>query len=334
MALSEDELLTLVDGEFASAMGAPGGDISIERAAAWDFYSRKLLGDEVEGQSTVVTSDVSDVVDSIMPSLLRIFTTADNLVSFEPVGPEDTEQADQESDYVNHVFFKQNPSFMVLYTWFMDALIQKNGVVKAWWDETEQMTIESYQGLSDIELAELLDDEELEPLEQSDEERETVGPDGVTLISETVFDIRFRRTTKRGRARVEPVPPEEYRISADARDLDPSQARMVGQEREVTRSELLDMGFDAKLVDSLPSGVDVPQSDEDLSRRDRSDEQQDDRGARDRSQDRIRVREAFIRVDADEDGRSELRQIITAGGRILLNEEADRQPFHVISPSP
>src|SRR3546814_3877180 len=67
-------------------MGAPGGDISTERAKAWDFYLSKPLGNEIDGQSQVVTSDVADVVDSIMPSLLRLFTTADNLVSFDAVG--------------------------------------------------------------------------------------------------------------------------------------------------------------------------------------------------------------------------------------------------------
>src|SRR3546814_4127730 len=111
-------------------MGAPGGDIATERAKAWDFYLSKPLGNEIEGQSHVVTSDVADVVDSIMPSLLRLFTTADNLVSFDPVGPEDGEAAEQESDYVNYVFFKQNPSFEIPYTWFFDALVQKNGIVK------------------------------------------------------------------------------------------------------------------------------------------------------------------------------------------------------------
>jgi hypothetical protein len=74
-----------------------------------------------------------------------MFTTADNLVGFDPVGPEDQDQAEQESDYVNYVFFKQNPSFEILYTWFFDALVQKNGVVKAWYNDEEIVTTESYQ---------------------------------------------------------------------------------------------------------------------------------------------------------------------------------------------
>ena len=330
--MTDAELLALVEAEFQTAMGADGGEIAAERAKAWNYYLSKPLGNEEEGQSQVVTSDVSDVVDSIMPSLLRLFTTADNLISFDPVGPEDTEGAAQESDYVSYVFFKENPAFLILYTWFFDALVQKNGVVKAWRDVSEVVTTENYSGLSDEEVAELLEDDELEPIERDEREAETVV-NGV-LVKATVHDIKFRRVSKGGRVRVEPVPPEEYRISADARSLDPAEARMVGQEREVTRSELLDMGFDKEIVDDLPAygGRETFRTEEDIARRDKTDEQSDTPG--DRSQDKILVREAYIRVDYDGDGRSELRQVFTAGGEILSNEDADRSPFHVLSPQP
>lgn len=336
--MTEKELLAVVDAEFSQSMGAAGGEISIERAKAWDFYLSKPLGNEIEGQSEVVTSDVADVVDSIMPSLLRLFTTADNLVSFDPVGPEDDEAAEQESDYVNYVFFKQNPSFEVLYTWFFDALVQKNGIVKAWWDESEVATTESYQGLSEVELAELLADEELEPIERAERTEDVpqlaVTPQGPAevLAPATVHDVMFRRITKAGRVRVEPVPPEEYRISGDARSLDPSKARMVGHERKVTRSELLEMGFDKAIVDDLPAHGEQMTSDEELARRDKTDETQN--SPHDRSQDEILLREAYIKVDFDDDGRSELRQVFTAGDRVLSNDPADRQAFHVISPQP
>ena len=116
--MTEDELLTIVEGEFQSAMGASDADIANERAKAFDYYLSKPLGNEVEGRSRVVTSDVSDVVDGMMPSLLRIFTTSENLVDFDPVGPEDAEQAAQESDYVNYVFFKRNPAFLNIHHLF------------------------------------------------------------------------------------------------------------------------------------------------------------------------------------------------------------------------
>ena len=130
--MEDRELLALIDSEFGSAMGKQGGEISVERARAWDYYMSKPLGNEESGQSQVVTSDVADIVDGIMPSLLRLFTTADNLISFDPVGYEDVALSEQESDYTSHIFFKKNPAFLIMYTWFFDALVQKNGIVKAW----------------------------------------------------------------------------------------------------------------------------------------------------------------------------------------------------------
>lgn len=354
--MTDNELLGLVEGEFESAMGSPGGEISQERADAYDYYLSKPLGNEIEGQSQVVTSDVADVVDGIMPSLLRIFTVSENLIDFDPVGSEDIAQAQQESDYVNHVFFKQNPSFLIFYQWFFDALVQKNGIVKAWWDDSEEVTTESYVGLNEQELAELMDDDELEPIEQEEREIEldpniaaatgyeeqaiqslqeqmAAAMEGEqTEATVTVHDVTFRRTSEKGSPRIAPVPPEEFRISADAHSLDPSEARMVGQERDVPRSDLLEMGFDKDIVNELPSNQGVHDSEEEISRYSKSDE--DNQGFYDHSQEMIEVKEAYVRVDYDGDGRSELRQIIIAGGQILSNEEADRQPFHVISPQP
>lgn len=322
--MTEREIVALVDNEFASAMGAPEGQISEERAKAWDYYQSKLLGNEVEGQSKVVTSDVSDVVDSIIPPLLRMFTTEDNLVSFDPVGAEDVEQADQESDYVSHVFFKQNPAFMLLYCWIFDGLTQKNGFVKCWVDESERVTTEHYSNLTDNQLYALLADDELEPIERSEAIDNETG--------QILHEIEFKRVTKHKRIRVENVPPDEYRISADARSIYPDDARMVGQEREITRSDLLAMGFDEDIVDKLPAHNGRNLSSEQIARYSTTDEEQE--GITDRSQDLILVREAYIWLDYEGKGRSELRQIFTSNGHLLSNECADRQPFHVWSPKP
>lgn len=322
--MTERELLALVDTEMSSAMGAPDGEISTERARAWDYYLSKPLGNEVEGQSKVVTSDVSDVVDGIMPSLLRMFTTADNLVFFDPVGPEDEALAAQESDYVNYIFFKKNDAFLILYTWFFDALVQKNGIVKAWYDESERVTTESYSGLTREQLFALMEDDELEPIERS----EKINP----ISGEVLHDIEFKRTTKEPRFMVENVPPEEYRISSDSRSLNPNAARMVGQERDIPRSDLIAMGFDEKIVNDLPACSGQNDSNEEIARRDRTD---DTRGSTaDKSQQLVRVREVYIKCDYEGKGKSELRQLIVSGAHVLSNEPSDRQPFHVISPQP
>ena len=339
--MTDTEVKTAVNAEFDSAIGASGGDVSQERAKAWDYYMSKPFGNEVEGQSSVVTSDVADCVDGMMPSLLRIFTSAENLVDFDATGLEDEEQAEQESDYVNHVFFKQNPAFEILYTWFFDAGVQKNGIVKAWWDTSKVATSENYTGLSGEELADLLDDDELEPLEQNERVVDTVveipdpatGAPIQTIEKATVHDVSFRRVAKKGRVRIENVPPEEYRISADSRSIDPSGARMVGQEREETRSGLIEMGFDKELINGLAASTGAQSSSEKTARRDKS-EETGGLPTLDTSMEKIEVREGFIKLDVDDDGVAELRHVIVAADEVLQNEPADRQPFHVISPQP
>jgi hypothetical protein len=333
--LTDKQLVDLVNAEFESSLGAPGGDISLERAKAFDYYLRKLFGNEVEGESQIVTSDVAEVIDGTMPHLLKIFTMADNLVSFDPVSEEDIAAAEQASDYVTYIFFKKNPAFLLLFYWFFDALVQKNGITMAYWDEYEEVEQESYEGLSDDEVLLLLDDDELEPVEREEREAETLDPVTQSVVKATVHDITFRRISKTGCVKVDNVPPEEYRISGDARSLDPSDARMVGRERLVSRSDLLDMGFDADLVDSLQAEQTTPTTTEQAARRDKSDEQQGlTASSVDRSQDKILLKLAYIKVDADADGRAERREIFVADQKILSNEIVDRQPFHVISPYP
>ena len=325
--MDETQLKQIVNSEFRTSLGANGGQISNERAKAWDYYLSKPLGNEIEGQSQVVSSDVAEVVDGIMPSLLRMFTSADNLCSFDAVGPEDSAASAQQSAYVNHVFFKKNPAFLTLFYWFFDALVQKNGITMAWWDESEKVTYENYSGLNELEVSELLDDDELEPIERSEEEGES--PDGPTIL----HSISFKRISKKGRVKIECVPPEEYRISGDCRSLDPSEARMVGRERLVKRSDLIDMGYDRAVVDALPADTDDAQnSPEGIARRDKDDETFNQ--SHEKSQEEIMVRLAHIKVDFDDDGRSELRYVVIAGNEVMENEPVDRQPFHVLCPQP
>jgi hypothetical protein len=74
------------------------------------------------------STDVADTVEGLMPSLMDIFAGSDEVVRFEPVGPEDETAAQQETDYVNHVFMQQNPGFMILYSFIKDALLSSRAL--------------------------------------------------------------------------------------------------------------------------------------------------------------------------------------------------------------
>lgn len=329
-ALTEEQIVSAVNQEFEYAICAPGGEIALEQAENHDYYLSKKFGNEDDEVSEVVTSDAAEVVDGIMPSLLRMFTTADNLVSFDAEGPGDEEKAEQESDYVSFVFFKRNPAFEILHNAFHDALVAKIGVFKAWWDTEEKVSTETYEGLTEDELYDLAADDELEIVERAEREEYLEELGGKV----TLHDVQFRRVANTGKVTVENVPPEEYRISSDARSLNPCNARMVGHEREVTRDELLAMGFDADIVNDLVADGGSTVSPMEYAREDKSDDRNDSGKSPDRSQDRLVLREAYIKIDADGDGRSELLQVFVVGTTLLSKEPADRQPFHMICPYP
>jgi hypothetical protein len=154
--MSISDLKAMLDSEKADALAAISADrLMEERADAMDYYlgdMRKHMPAQ-EGRSRAVSTDVADTIEGLMPNLMDIFAGSDEVVRFEPVGPEDEASAAQETDYVNHVFMQQNPGFMVLYSFIKDALLSKVGIVKVWWDEREEESRETYYDLTEDQFA-------------------------------------------------------------------------------------------------------------------------------------------------------------------------------------
>ena len=168
MKLTKERLKALIGQEINNSIGFYGGELSEQRKNALKFYLGEPLGNEVEGQSQVRSQDVLEVVESILPSMMRIFTQGESIVRFEPTGPEDVAYADQASDYINHVFMKDNNGYSILHTLFKDALISKNGFVKYYWKNDKEQKQESYENLSITEYQALLADNEVEIVEVED----------------------------------------------------------------------------------------------------------------------------------------------------------------------
>lgn len=154
--MSTSELRSLISSQKADALAATqSAKLTLERERNDRYYNGDMEADlpAEEGRSSAVSSDVADVVEGLMPHLMDIFAGSDEVVRFEPVGPEDEAAAQQETDYVNHVFMQQNPGFMVLYSFIKDALLLKNGIVKVWWEEREEEERETYYDLTEDQFA-------------------------------------------------------------------------------------------------------------------------------------------------------------------------------------
>lgn len=154
--IDSSTLTAMLAAERANALAAiEASKLSSDRSDAMDYYLGDMSKDmpAAEGRSRAVSTDVADTIEGLMPQLMDIFAGSDEVVRFEPVGPEDEQAAQQETDYVNHVFMQQNPGFMTLYSFVKDALLSKVGIVKVWWEEKEVEERETYHDLTDDQFA-------------------------------------------------------------------------------------------------------------------------------------------------------------------------------------
>lgn len=327
--MDESKLKAILDSEIWSALGFIQSETTHERQQALEYYLRRPYGNEVEGKSQVVTGEVAEAVDGALPQLIRIFTSSENIVQFEPVKEGDEALAEQATTYVNHVFYKDNDGFSVLHNWFKDALLEKVGVVKVYWDDETNITKETYKGLTDDELALIMQDPEVEIISVDSKENidENLNPNSTI----PTHNVKLRKTVRNGTVCVENVPPEEFIISKRARNI--QESGFCAHRKMLTRSELISMGFDPKIVEGLNTGNALEYSPERIARYTRG-EQPTDMMSQDHSMQIVEVYECYIKVDYNDDGVAELRKIVYASNEILSDEDCDYIPFHSICPLP
>ena len=325
--VTDEELLARVQGEITDSLGY-NDTVSKQRESAMDYYYALPFGNEVEGRSQYVDSSVMDTIEWIKPSLMRVFASGDEMVTFEPHGPEDVESAEQATDYINHIFTKDNNGWEILYTWFTDALLQKNGIVKVWWDDYEDWNREEYNGLDEQEFNLLIMSPDIEVMEHTP----YVDDYGAK------HDVVIKRTSYTGRVKIENVPPDEFLISREAKDI--QDARFVCHRVRKTLSELRLMYPDEDLDPREMGGGDDDMaafSSERLSRYEFDDSANyfEGWGSQSDSEEALRtywLHESFLKTDYDGDGIAELRKVCSVGSKILANDPIDKIPFVSITP--
>ena len=222
--VTDEKLRGIINSEINNSIGFMGSNLTSQRKKSMEYYMGEKLGTEIDGRSQVVSTDVADTVETILPNLLRIFTASDQVVKCEPVKSEDVPLAEQATNYINYIFNKDNNGFSILYTWFKDALLEKNGIVKVFWDDSLSVEQETYENLNDEEYQLLLDDDNVEIVEETSEvdesmreamnlvaaqaeaQGEVIGDEPVPMLHNCII----KRTSKGGKVKIENVPPEEF----------------------------------------------------------------------------------------------------------------------------
>ena len=319
--LTKTKLLAQISQEIQSSLGFYSSDLSTQRKEALKYYLGEPLGNEVEGRSSVVSQDILEVVESMLPSLMRMFTQSDKMVNFDPQQAEDVPYAEQITDYCNFIFNRDNNGFEILHSMFKTALLQKNGFCKVYWKKSKKQKKESYKHLDETQYQALLIDDEIELLSVEE----------ISEVDGIFYDVELRRTKEYGRCQIDPVPPEEILVSSRAKNL--KDCNFIAHRVAKTVSELIDMGFNKKDVENLPSSEEQIYNTEAIVRRSYDDPSMDlEISNIDSSQRVVQITECYMKVDMDGDGIAELRKIIVGGSGynnyiILENEEINKLPF-------
>jgi len=349
--MTQDELLAHVEKEEAQCIVHFNGLLSEQRRKAMQYYYGQPYGNEVEGRSSVVTTEVKDAVESILPSLMAIFTSADEIVRFEPQNSGDEEIAQQATDYINYLFSRQNNGFLALYCMFKDALLQKNGYVKVYWEDYQEQSKETYEDLDDRQFQALLDNKELELVEHTEEpdeealkqigemiqmaeaQMQQLQPQQQVMLGMQIAQLKsqkpmlhdavFKRTKRHKGICIDPLPPEEVLVSRETPN-DLTKARFVEHRTLRTISEIREMGFD--ISDQIADYA--PNADFNLERVERlkyddSLAYATDAETGDPTTKRVWFCEAYCMVDYDGDGIAELRKVSKVGKTLLDNIEFD-----------
>ena len=324
-----------VQGTISDAMLFIDGYIAPDRALAQAYYFGNLFGNEEEGRSQIVMTEVRDTILAIIPDLLRIFTQTTSIVQFIPNNAKSVEQADQATDYVNHIFWNDNPGFEIFHNCLKDALTVKTGVIKWHWNEDVEISEADYSGISHEQLMLLQREEDVEILSAEPiTKTEAVEVSGnVISPAEIVYDVRIRRERKKQRVVFECIPPEEFLIDRETRDLDTS--RYIGHRCLKTVSDLIDMGYDPDDIESITNSDDsyYLTNLEAITRNPAVNIFSRDTGPNSALKRFVYV-ESWIRIDRDGDGIAELRKVCSIGPHILFDEVADGVPFAVFCPDP
>src|SRR5574337_1079238 len=168
--MNDDQLKAITDQEMRQAVGWWSGKLAQQRQKAMYYYLAEAKGElappDVEGRSSVVSPDVRNTIEAMLPQLMTKFAGSETVVECQPRKPQDEQAAEQATEYLNYLYHVRNGGEKITYCWMKDALLSKNGIVKVWWDDSDEEKREEYEGLDQVELAQLLDDEEVQIVEQ------------------------------------------------------------------------------------------------------------------------------------------------------------------------
>lgn len=316
---TDDELLQIVKDERARSVGfgqGDGAELQKAREKALKYYQGEMPDvPALDNRSKAVSTDIAEAIETVLPDIIEIFVGGDDVAAFKPVGPEDEQAAQQETDYTNHVVFNENPGFLVMYAAFKDALLCRTGLFKWWWEGGETHEDETFEGKGENELALAMGEEGVEVLD-------------LTQNDDGTLNFTLRRTRNTGHVCVKAVPPEDFTVAQDTVIL--GEATYCAMRDRPRAQDLIARGVDRKVVEDLPA-FGTP-DDQTAQARDTAGEDDFSRSGGKGDLRIVEVVEHYVRLEND--GELEVWRVVTGAneGKLIEKEKVNAIPFGALTP--
>lgn len=316
------ELASLVESAIKTSVGYYDSKLSRERKDVLDYYNGILPKPMHSGNSKYVSMDVYDSVESLKAVLLETFASGNQIVKFAPQSEEDVQAAKVATDYCDYVIFRQNNGFNVFSDVIQDSLLARVGVAKVYWEECYEEIEETFENLSMEEVDLLLSQEDYEDID-------------VTQNENGLFEGTVVRKVDKSKVRIDTIPPEEFLITPQAKSI--AEAPFIAHRTRKTLSELIEEGYDRKLVESIAANDDseLTMNPEVLARFEQVGADRLNLNGEIQEQTReVVVYECYLKLDMDGSGEAKLYKVTKAGSTILDHERVDNKPFVAYVPLP
>mgnify|MGYP000958959014 CR=1 FL=1 len=314
MRYSDNELITLIYTRLQRAADYSESALSQVRAQAWNYYLNRPRGDEMPGRSSVQDTSVRDTVHALMATIAPTFDCS-ALIDFPPEGPDDIDQADAEARALNSIF-RSTDNLTELETAIFDALLFRNGILKTWVEEKEEIEFRRFNDNPGMVAAALQDQ----------------GIDAELVDTDDQGISTFKIKTKSQQLLVRAIEPAYYGIDPNQDKASTKGLGFMSERFISTRSELIQLGVSKSVVAALPSSPDdtitegVGSSNVDILAK-YIDGVSDISGTETKDQQHIQCYWVHMLIDLDGDGISEKWRFLVSNRQLLLKDPVTFFPY-------
>lgn len=285
-----------------------------------DYYARKFP--RLSKVSSLVSTDVTDTIEWALPSLIKVFTGGDEVVTVQGSSEEDDKNAEIMQELLVYQLQRQNRFFPILYNWMKDALITGMGIIKCYWDRKEDYQL----------LEQSMNMRAFQELQAQNIKIQSVeGPDEFGILRVTYLSPYYVKNAPV----LENILVSELLYSSDAKTLD--EANFVAHKKKVTMSYLREkeqQGIYANVDQITPKPLTGILND-DIVEQAIGDNYQGMSQEADDARAEVTLYECYTKIDWDNDGVLE-DMIVTIVDDVILRVEPNymgRHPFFAISPT-